>query len=424
MAVTEKNILCIDDGMFSDFCLSLTDYFKTVYYYTEWHGMYPTIKDFAPGTEWRNGKMLNEFEGKNFIKVSNMFSILPQVDLVFFPSVTSHNELGVILEKSGIPCFGATKGNVLEIDKVKFLDILKENNMDVAPYTIVNGLDKIRENQVEYWGRYAKIPFFRGDFETFKVDDSDNFDDYYFEMKRKLGKLSNLHTFILQDPIDAIVEEGADCYTILGKYPDYTLEGCEVKDKAYAGMVIPYNSLSNGNKRVLSQLQPILSDYSYKGFFSTEVRTTENKNYLIDFTARLGWPPSSSQSLLFQNIGEIIDEGSQGNLVNPEFEKKYVMEYILKVEDADRPLIYISFDSFYRKNIKIINPVIIDGKHYSINNGTGGFVGSLVAVGNNFSDCIDQIKAILEDGLSIQDLVIDVNVLDKAVQEYYKSHKK
>lgn len=419
----KKNILCIDDGTFVEFCLSLTNYYETVYYYIDWHSNYPTFNKFVIGSEWKNGKMKSEFEHKNFVRVNNPYLVLKDVDLVFFPSVTGGNDLGDILEASGMPIFGAVKGVELEIEKDKFLSILKEHEMDVPPYEIIVGLNNLEKYiSVDALDEfYVKVPRYRGDFETFKINPFNEDWKYFLSKKRsELGKLADLYTFVVQPKIDAIVEEGFDIYTVKGKYPSYFQQGCEVKDKAYACSVIERSKVSPGVDRIARQLSTVLKEYDYKGFFSTEIRTTPNKkNYLIDFTSRLGFPPNHSQQLLYGNLGEIIDKGANNIFVEPEVLYKYALEYILISEDDDRPVFNIRFPWEYRNYVKISNLFIVDGNYYSVNMNMGGCVGSVVSAGDSFEECKKQLLEVLEK-VDFEGFEPNPFYIDKAIEEYYK----
>ena len=83
----DKTLLVCDNGLFFDFALKLADHFKKVYYYTEWKNAYPGMAEAVVGTEWKNGKRLNTFDGKNIERIENMFSVIDEIDCFFTPDI-------------------------------------------------------------------------------------------------------------------------------------------------------------------------------------------------------------------------------------------------------------------------------------------------------------------------------------------------
>ena len=50
----ETSILIYDNGLFFDFALKLTEYYKKVYYYVPWKDAFPGMTKVLVGTEWLN----------------------------------------------------------------------------------------------------------------------------------------------------------------------------------------------------------------------------------------------------------------------------------------------------------------------------------------------------------------------------------
>ena len=163
--------------------------------------------------------------------------------------------------------------------------------------------------------KWVKISKFRKHFETFHHYDFDSSQKKLDDISTDLGPLKDIAEFVVVDNIPAIVEEGIDAYSVDGQLPDKMFTGTEIKDIAYAGAIVDSSQLSAGNQKVNAQFQQLLEQYDHRGFFSTEVRTTENgQNYFIDPCMRLGYPPNALYQEIYTNLGDIIWQGANGEI--------------------------------------------------------------------------------------------------------------
>lgn len=417
-----KNLLIFDNGSFFEVCLGLADYYKTVYYYNPWdYSGFPTPDKARIGSEWKNGKMLEGFDSKNFIKVESFWDCLEHTDVILFTDCYQ-GDLMEHLREMGYPVCGSGKGQILELDRWHTMQEFKSQGMDVTNAVRVVGLSKLKEYLKKVKDKWIKISKYRKIVETFHHNTYELSQAVLEKMEFELGPLKETIEFIICDPIEALVEEGIDIYTVEGEYPETVFAGVEVKDKAYYGEVMSYGKLSKGVQKTCQQLQPLLKKYGYKGFYSTEVRTTkDNKNFLIDFTARFPMPPSPLFPMIYKNLGEVIWETANGNLINMVPKAKCGL-YLSIITEHDEANQCIYFPEEYRDNIKLSYPVKIDGKYSIINSNHFPEIGSICTVGNSYEECYKQMEKIVPT-VKGYGLVIDIANCEKAHEEFLKMQK-
>jgi hypothetical protein len=418
----DKVLLVCDNGLFFEFALKLADHFKKVYYYTEWKNAYPAMAEAMIGTEWKNGKRLDSFDGKNIERIENMFSVLDEIDCFFTPDIYD-GDLLETLEVSGIPSFGSGKAERLELDRYETAKEMKSIGMDVAPTLRIVGMKALREHLKKVEDKWIKISKYRKTFETFHHINYKLSEPLLDNVESTLGPLKYIVEFVVVDSIEAVVEEGIDAYAVDGQLPSKMFTGCEIKDVAYAGAVVDQANLSIGNKRVNSQFLKLLKKYDHNGFFSTEVRTTKDgKNYFIDPCMRLGLPPNALYQEIYKNLGEIIWCGANNMLIEPKFDNMYGMEILISSgwHSGNHQTVY--FPPEIRQWVKLINPIKIDGTYHVLRIGDSSTIGSLVAVGKSHEECAKKIEkmAKLIEGY---DLHIKTEGIDEAVDAFKQMEK-
>ncbi len=413
----DKVLLVCDNGLFFEFALKLASHFKKVYYYTEWKSAYPAMSDAMIGTEWKNGKRLDTFDGKNIERIENMFSILDEVDCFFTPDIYD-GDLLETLEASGIACFGSGKAETLELDRYETAKEMKSIGMDVAPTIRIVGMSALRQYLKNNEDKWVKISKYRQTFETFHHISYKLSEPLLDSVENLLGPLKYIVEFIVVDNIEAVVEEGIDAYSVEGQLPSKMFTGCEIKDVAYAGVVMDSKNLSIGNKRVNEKFLKLLKKYDHNGFFSTEVRTTkEGKNFFIDPCMRLGLPPNALYQEIYKNLGEIIWSGGNCVLVDPVVDNMYGMEVLISSgwHSGNHQTVY--FPPEIRQWVKLINPIKIDGTYHVLRIGDSSTIGSLVAVGKSHEECANKIKKMAKM-IEGYDLHIKTEGLNESIEAF------
>lgn len=413
---------CYDNGLFMELCLKLADSYKEVIYYTPWKNAYPRMNEAMIGTEWVNGKRLDTFDGKPFRRVENFFDHINEMDEIFFPDVYD-GDMQVFLDSLGKPIFGGRKGEELELERWDTKEYFRKRGMDVQPIKRVVGLDALRGALKGTKNKWIKISKYRKSFETFHHIDYELTEPILDKIAWDLGPMAKICEFIIEDDIDAIVEEGVDMYTIDGQYPNYLFCGTEIKDKSFAGKFIPYSELSKGCKEVNKQMAPILKAYGYRGLFSTEVRTTtDGKHYFIDPCTRGGSPPNELYQEIYKNLGDIVHNGANGKLIDPIPAKKYGLEAIIWSDWFMGGHQSIKFPPEIRQWVKLRNAIKIDGAYHILNLHNMPEAAALVAIGDSFEECKSKMEemAPMIQGKGIE---VKIDALDESIEEFNKMIK-
>lgn len=426
MDLKDKAVLVVDGGSFHSFALKLAESFGQVFYYSEWKDSFPNMAEAVVGSEWEDGEQLETFDGLPLTRVKNMFDYIDQSDCVVFLDVYN-GDLSEYLRSKGKPVFSGFAGCDLELDRWTARELFKQNGIDVSEAKKITGLPALRkylEKQKDK--KWVKISSYRKTTETFAHKDWASTELKLDAMAYKLGMLQHITEFIVENDLPDMVEEGYDGFNVHGEYPSKALAGVEVKNQSYAGKIFKYEDLTKGVKAVNEGLKPLLKAVGYQGAISTEIRTSKDnsKHYLLEPTARLPSPPNELYSSMYQNLGEIVWDICNGKVPEIKTDKEYGMELVLSVnwEDDQAQHLPIKFPAKYRSNIKLKNPIIIDGEYSCLLIGGISQVGNIVATGDSLEDCKKQILEIFEE-VSYANNSTDLSCLDKAIEEFEKMNR-
>lgn len=268
----------------------------------------------------------------DIVRVTSIFEDEDDVDCWVFPDVGFAYEQEH-LARLGKPVWGARHGDSLELSRGKFLDTLKEIGLSVPPYEKVVGITALHKALEGIEDRWIKVSRFRGDWETFhwRSEEEDlNVLDYY---ATRFGPFREQINFYVFEPIDADIEDGCDSWNIDGDFPEVIIHGMESKDKAFIGTFQRYDDMPEQVRHVNDAIGPVLQEYGYRSFFSTEVRITkDNECFFIDPTCRAGSPPHQAMTEMIANYAEVIWYGANGILINPESAAKFGVQAICKFD--------------------------------------------------------------------------------------------
>lgn len=418
----QKNILILDHGLFFEVALKLADYYGKVYYFSPWQSAYPEMDLAVIGTEWKNGKRLNTFDGKNVERVDNPHDILHDIDICYSTDVY-YGSFIELLEAAGIPCVGAGKGEVLELNRYETAVEMKKLGMDVPNTIKLIGMDNLREHLKKVKDKWVKISKYRAEFETFHHIEYYLSEPLLDKIQMNLGALKDICEFVIVDSVPAIVEEGVDTYTVNGKLPNTFSTGCEIKDVAYCMKLMTADELSIGNKKVNEKFSTLLKKYDYQGFYSTEVRTTKDgKHFLIDPCCREGLPSKFSYMELFENFGEIVWGLGNGEIVEPVYKHKYGMEVLIGSGWISGTHQSVYFPKEVRRWLKLLNPIKIDDKYHVIKTSESVSIGSLVAIGDSHEECSKKIMD-MADKIKGYEVNIKTEGLDEAIEAFNTMEK-
>lgn len=409
----DKTIVVIDNGIYFEFALQLAAAFKKVYYFCEYHSAYPGIDKAAVGNEYTSGHALHTFDGAPVHRITELFDILPEVDLAVFPDV-GNGDLAEHLRRQGIPVFGSGRGEVLELARIKAKAMIAEQGLPVHAYTTVIGATALRAALSEPGSRYVKISKYRGVFETFHHTSPEGTSIWINDIEQRLGALAEVLHFIIEEPLEARVEIGTDSYTVDGQYPQTTIAGVEIKDLGYCGQIFRWSEQPAGVRTVDEGLQPLFQNLGYRGFYSTEIREPEDgQPYLVDFTARMPLPPGFLYNLMYENLPDIVWGAAHGELVEPVVRKKFGMMVMLNSPFYVDHMLHVKFPAEYRENVQLLLPVKVDEEYYCVSEYGMDEFGAVSVAGDSIEECVAKAEEIL-GSIEAYQFSYDKGVLEKA----------
>ena len=406
----DKTVMIIDNGLGVELAISLSKEFGKVYYYCDWKmGGFPLMNQY--------------YIGKGIpgvISIEDMWDHINETDLFIFTDVLQ-GDLQKYLRSIGKLVFGSYDAENLELDRVYLKETLKSLNMPVGPYVIVKGLNALRQYLIKNDDQWIKISKFRGTTETFHSKTYKLTEPYLNQLQVKLGPLAEQLEFIIERTLETKVETGIDTYTVNGEYPNLVMGGIEIKDTGYLAKVQPYKDFDKSITSTNDKLVPIFKQFGYTGWFSTEVRISENKTpFFVDATTRQPWPPSNLIWYMYKNLGDIYWNTASGKIVEPNCPEPFGFEIILQSKWAKTDWLPISFPLEYKQNIKLYSQTqtpqgifIIPGSET---------IGSVVATGNSPDEAINKCLKIA-DTIEAYDVSYDSTLVNKINDEVVAMEK-
>jgi len=315
--IEDLHIRVVDKGLFLPLARRLARDVRKVSYWSPCERAFPTLLDAI---------------GDGFPDISRVpcyLEDLQDVDLFCFPDTGMENIQSQL--DGDFPVWGSHGGCELELKRGLFLDTIKKLGLPVPDYDKIEGITNLKLHLRDQEDKWIKISGNRGDWETFHWRSWSEDENELDAKAARLGPFRELLTFYVLDPIDADVEDGCDSYCVGGEFPSLVIHGMEAKDKAFVGAFQELDSLPEPMREINEAFGPILGQYGYRNFFSSEVRITpEGEAYFIDPTCRAGSPPSQVQAEMIGNLAEIIWAGANGELVEPEPSAKFGVQALCK----------------------------------------------------------------------------------------------
>lgn len=402
--------LVYDNGLFLPFALKLAESFGRVLFFSPHETGFPLIEKCVIGDGFPAIERCNDiWEVKN------------EVDLFCFPDI-QNSGLQLELENQGKRVWGSRKGDSYELSRKKFLQALADVGLDVPAHERVTGLSELRRVLSEADGeRYVKISRYRGTMETWRHISMEQSQPILDDLATKLGPLQESVPFLVFEPIDAMVEVGADTYCVDGMFPSWQIHGIEHKDKSYIGTWQIASELPEAVRRVNEAFSPLLSAERYRNFWSTEIRVTDDdKAFFIDPTCRLGSPSGEAQLEMIGNLADVVFAGAAGELVEPERAHQFAVQAILNVKERNRWNV-LEVPEKVQQWVKLKDAVMVDGV-IGIKTDTDTAMGWVVGVGETLREAIDHVKA-TADALSGCVVDVDTQALALALQDVEKEEE-
>lgn len=375
--IHEVTACVVDHGLFTHIALAMAEQCERVFY-------------CGP-----NEKVMRRFEDDvvgdgfdNIIRIESPFQVEHLADVFVFPDTGFRYEQLKLL-KDGRAVWGHHGADVLEVNKGRFLDVLKELDMEVPPHTIIHGFDNLMSHLRGKEDKWVKVSKWRGDWETFHWRNQALDGDYLRGHPYNRCPARSLFTFYVFDKIDTPIEDGVDTWCIDGKWPKNVLHAMERKDKSLIGAIQPLSEIHESVRVVNEVFGPYLGEkFGYRGAFSTEVRPP----YFIDPTCRFGSPPSQLQSVLIKNLPDVIYRGAHGELVEPIHDDVFGGQVFITADREKDEYLTLDLDQELRPFVKSAFCFEVDGIARIAPNPLENWAGWLVATGKSVRQIVDLLK--------------------------------
>lgn len=330
--ISDLHYRVVDKGLFLPVAQRLARQARKVSYWTPCDKDFPTAQD----------RLGDGFPGIE--RVDCWLHNREDVDCWVFPDV-GFAGLQSLLADSKEPVWGSMGGCEIETERGLFLEILKNAGLNVPPNKEIIGAQPLRELLYQSEDRYVKMSHYRGDWETLhwrsRAEDGDELEARLL----RFGPYQDTAVFYVFEPIPGDIEDGCDAYVIEGEIPSLVIHGMEAKDKAFIASFQPFEEFPQKIRHVTETFAPVLGDYGYRGFFSTEVRVTDDGEiFFIDPTCRCGSPPSQVQSEMIGNYAEVIWAGANGECIDPEPAAKFGVQALCKFKRDPNTWTYVKVD--------------------------------------------------------------------------------
>lgn len=388
--LSDLTVCVIDHGLFPFIAQRLARDCRKVFYTTESERAFPTVHDIV-------GDGFADFE-----RVDSLWRVHDQCDLFVFPDVGFGPLQEHLAEEH--PVFGAKRGSELETNRGKFLRTLKEVGLSVPAFKAVRGMEELKSHLWDREHLFVKVSNWRGDWETFHWR-SRSLDEMEIDARAvRLGPWKDHLTFYVFEPIDSTIEDGCDSFSVEGQWPEMVIHAMEAKDKALLATFQKFSDLPEQLRSVNEAFGPVLAQYGYRSFFSSEVRITEQgEGFFIDPTCRAGSPPSQVQTEMIANYSEVIWGAANGVVVEPEPAAKFGVQAVLKFPGNEGDWRITVGDELEQW----IKPSMCSriGDRLSFAPSTHEEVCWLTATGSTIKEAIDTLKEraeLLPDGVTCQ----------------------
>jgi hypothetical protein len=408
-----KCCLIADNGLFAELALRLARDFGQVFYFTPWISAYPKAAPAFVGTGLAD----------NVERIHYFWDHVPDADVVVFPDVYMSDMAQVVNERFHKPVWSHRKAEAIELDRRGMRVLQRELGIPAPKTRFFNSVDDLAHYLEHVAGgpRWVKISAYRGDGETWQHTDWHISQVYLNHFRSRVGALANQYEFLVEQHLDG-VEVGYDGWTVHGDYPEATFWGFEVKDKGYVGKFAAYDKLPEPIRYVNQEMAPVLREERAVGFCSFEFRYNgDGKAYVIDPCMRAGSPPFEGTQEAYDNLSEIIWEGSHNRMARPQALGQYLAMAMVHSEFALQNWVPIECPKDVRRWFKLRNAAMIDGKLYHVpTHGEMPEIGAVIAVSDDLEEAKRLVKERAEQVKGFN-LEIHAEALSSAEEEIQKA---
>jgi hypothetical protein len=399
-SLSNKKVIVSDTGMHTFVAEKLAETFAEVYYHI------PESSSFPQSTKAKIGS------GLNITRIYDLWKYIDKADIIMFTDLND-GELQHWLRGKGYNVFGAGRGEDIEIDRVKFLETLKDVGLPVPKTYRAEGFDDLTKYLDGKGEKYLKTSYFRGDFESYKFKGMKHLEPWLDDLRSRIGNRAKDIEILVQDPVPSESEVGYDGFSVNGQFTSNCLVGYEVKDKAYIGKV--FREPPPILKTVNDKMGPVFKKLGFQGHFSSEVRITKTgKGYFIDpVCGRLPSPPGELMTELFSNYAEIVWKIAHNEVPVPKAMAPYGAQIVLVSSWHQNHELCVEFPKELSKHIKLKNHGKWSGSHYCTPNEGDGYFGGVIGWGSTPKQAMDKCESVIDE-IVAEELNNDPAVFDTA----------
>lgn len=416
--VQELNVCVVDFGSFISLAEKLAETCAHVNYHSPVEREFRNIDDEVIGLGIPNVHKIESFMHPDVVE---------ETDLFVFPDIGYEGEQ-LYLKSIGKPVWGSMGGDMLERLRTRFIDTVEKLGLPMVESVKIRGLENLCDYLKEHEDRWVKVNEFRDNMETWHHQDWLHSQPMLRRLWIKFAVAPELVWFVVQKNLPGATEIGYDGLSVDGWFPDSSYQGYEKKNELYLGAMTQYDDLPEEVRLVNEKFLTVLEEYGYRNFFATEIRNFEGTPYFIDPTLRM--PGQTGEQLLetMANLAEVIWQGAQGELIQPEWAAKFAtsatLNYrgdledvkVIRVPEEARP--YVKLCRYRQKG---------DEFHFPANKRED--VGVVIGMGDTITDAIQNLKdnfeLIGDESVSIKpegfkDLLEDIEQAEQEGIEFTK----
>lgn len=402
-SVEEVTACVVDYGSFISVADKLSETMETVYYNSPFETEFQDIRKCVTGEGLDRVKRLDDFLDPD---------ILDTIDLFVFPDI-GFAGLQKHLKSLGKAVWGQMGGNDLELYRDLFLGVLKEVGLPTTHSEEIIGLTNLAEYLKKNENKWIKINRFRGNMETWHHLDYRHSLRTLDSLAVILGGTKEHVVFVVQDNIESDMEVGYDGWCIDGNFPSASFQGYEKKNELYLGSVLADENLPEEIKVVNTAMAPVLANYGYRNWWATEIRIADGTPYFIDPTPRMPGQTAEHQLETLTNFADVIWQGANGIVIDPEFAWKFAAEATLHFQvDTKDTAIGDEWKTLHlpkaaERWVKLYYYCKLDGVYHFSPHHTDE-IGIVMGGGNSIEDAIKHLVKNLD---LLKDLPLHANVL-------------
>jgi len=413
MNLKDKTVLWVDSGLFHGFARRIAPEFGRNLYYSPWQSAFPSQK------QTRLGAGFPELERVNYPQ-----ELEDEIDLFVFLDLF-HSDWQTRLRKQGKRVWGAGPSEDVELERMAFRLWCQKEGLHTTPAKLAIGTDELRRVLESKKDVYVKLAhgINRGDMETRKWKSKHLGTPWLDQQVYDLGSFKEDTEFLVEDEQKDAIEVGEDLFCVDGQWPDYVMQGMEVKGLGLVGIVKPYAQLPACLRDFNSKLTKVFAADKARTFFCMETLYNQKREcYPMDPCVRLGSPSNELLQEMFTGWGQTLWDGADGKLTSPKPAARWGIVAMVYNEQSGKHWQPLKYPPEADRWIKLRNPYAIGSNRFAVPQGSPTNIAGVVGVGSTLLDAAKAMgeHARLLDGNQIE---IATDSISKMLEIIQKSNR-